>query len=137
MCAVDRSEDGKKVLEAAKATGEPVLAVHVANSMIGTSIPALIEDGGETDRHIEHGPTGDGLLRAVAQHEPELLVLGTRARVWPSVARYVTRRARCPVLVVGPRADPAAPPIKHEGFDRRVLRRATTPVLIAPRAGRR
>ena len=42
MCAVDRSEDGKKVLDAAKATGEPVLAVHVANSMLGTSIPAMM-----------------------------------------------------------------------------------------------
>lgn len=137
MCAVDRSEDGKKVLEAAKATGEPVLAVHVANSMLGTAIPAMIEDGGETERHIEHGPTGDGLLRAMARHEPELLVIGTRARVWPSVARWVTRRAPCPVLVVGPNADPAAEPVEHDGFDRRMLRRSKAPVLIAPPAGSR
>src|SRR5690348_15734334 len=136
MCAVDRSEDGKKVLDAAKATGEPVVAVHVANSMLGTSVPAMMEDA-ETERHIEHGPTGAGLLRAAARHEPELIVIGTRARVWPSTARWLTRRAPCPVLVVGPRADPAAEPVERDAFDRRLLRRSTAPVLIAPRADSR
>lgn len=130
MCAVDRSEDGKKVLDAAKATGGQVLAVHVANSMLGTSVPAMMEDGGQTERHIEHGPTGDGLLRAAARHEPELIVIGTRARVWPSTARWLARRAPCPLLVVGPNADPTAEPVKHDGFDRRLLRRSTAPVLI-------
>jgi nucleotide-binding universal stress UspA family protein len=131
MCAVDRSEEATKVLEAAKATGEPVLAVHVSNSLLGTAVPAFLEHP-DTDRHIEHGPTGDGLLRAAARHQPELIVMGTRGRLWPSVARYVARRAPCPVLVVGPEADPVAEPVTLDGFDRGRLRRATAPVLIAP-----
>jgi hypothetical protein len=90
----------------------------------------LIENP-DTDRHIEHGPTGDGLLRAAARHQPELIVIGTRGRRWPSVARYVVRRAPCPVLVVGPEADPTAAPVTHDAFDRGFLRRATAPVLIA------
>ena len=130
MCAVDRSEEATKVLDAAKATGEPVLAVHVSNSLLGTAVPALIERP-ETDRHIEHGPTGDGLLRAAARHKPELIVIGTRGRVWPSVARYVTQRAPCPVLVVGPQADPTAEPVTRDAFDRGLLRRSKAPVLIA------
>ena len=69
MCAVDRSEGAATVVDAAKATGEPVLLVHVADSLLSTEIPAFVEDAGATDRHIEHGPTGPCLLRAAERRE--------------------------------------------------------------------
>lgn len=133
MCAVDRSEGAATVVDAAKATGEPVLLVHVANSLLSTEIPAFVEDAGVTDRHIEHGPTGPCLLRAAERHDASLIVLGTRGRLWPSVARWVTHRAPCPVLIVGPRADPSATPVPRPAFDRKLLRDSKVPVLITPR----
>lgn len=131
LCAVDRSEAGHTVLDAAKATGGPVLMVHVANSLLDSTIPAFDADT-EIDRVVEHGPTGVKLVQVAEAREPELIVLGTRARRWGSVARYVIKRVSCPVLVVGPAADPHAPAVQRDGFDRAFLRRATAPVLIAP-----
>ena len=133
MCAVDRSQAGATVMDAAKATGEPVLLVHVSNSLLGTDVPAFVEDAGATERHIEHGPTGPGLLRAAERHGAAMIVVGTRGRLWPSVARWLTRRAPCPVLIVGPRADPTATPVSRPAFDRKLLRDSKVPVLIAPR----
>ena len=131
LCAVDRSEAGHAVLDAAKATGGPVLMVHVANSLLDSTIPAFTADG-EIERKVEHGPTGPRLVQLAQAHEPELLVVGTRARRWGSVARYVAKRVSCPVLVVGPEADPAAEPITRPAYERALLRSSPAPVLIAP-----
>jgi nucleotide-binding universal stress UspA family protein len=131
LCAVDRTEAGTTVLDAAKATGAPVLMVHVANSLLDTAIPAFMADG-ETERVIAHGPTGPKLVQAAQERKAGLLVVGTRARGLTSIARYVVKRAPCPVLVVGPAADPSAPAVGADGFHRSLLRRSTAPVLIAP-----
>jgi len=72
-------------------------------------------------------------LRAAERHGAAMIVLGTRGRLWPSIARWVTRRASCPVLIVGPRADPTATPVPRPSFDRKLLRDSKVPVLIAPR----
>ncbi len=131
LCAVDRSEAGHTVLDAAKATGGDVLMVHVANSLLDSEIPAFTADG-ETERIVEHGPTGVRLVQAAEARNASLVVLGTRAKRWNSVARYVAKRVSCPVLVVGPAADPAAEPITRPAFDRALIRTAPAPVLIAP-----
>ncbi|MDA0181894.1 universal stress protein [Solirubrobacter phytolaccae] len=131
LCAVDRTETGTKVLDAAKATGAPVLMAHVANSLLDSTIPAFVADP-ETERVVAHGPTGPGLLELARKRKASLIVLGTRGKRWPSVARYVTKRAPCPVLVIGPAADPEAEPVTRSSFDRGLLRRAAQPVLIAP-----
>jgi nucleotide-binding universal stress UspA family protein len=132
LCAVDRSTAGTTVLEAAKATGAPVLLVHVANSLLGTDVPAFLEDAEATERLVCHGPTAPQLLSVAAARDAAMIVLGTRGRLWPSVARHVVQRASCPVLVVGPQADPHAPVALSPSFDRRLLRRSPAPVLIPP-----
>jgi nucleotide-binding universal stress UspA family protein len=131
LCAVDQTEAGMTVLDAAKATGAPVLMAHVFNSLLDSKIPAFLADT-ETERVIEHGPTGPGLLHLARKHEAAMIVLGTRAKPFNSIARYVAKRAPIPVLVVGPNADPGAAAVQRDGFDRSFLRRATAPVLIAP-----
>lgn len=131
LCAVDQSDAGTTVLDAAKATGAPVLMAHVFNSLLESRIPAFLADA-ETERVVAHGPTGPGLLQLARKHRAALIVVGTRAKPLRSVARYVAKRASCPVLVVGPEADPAAPPLERDGYERAFLRRATAPVLIAP-----
>jgi nucleotide-binding universal stress UspA family protein len=130
LCAVDRTETGTKVLDAAKATGVPVLMAHVANSLLDSTIPAFIADP-ETERVVAHGPTGPQLLSLARTRQVSLIVVGTRGKLLNSVARYVAKRAHCPVLVVGPKADPAAEPITRPAFDRGLVRSAATPVLIA------
>jgi len=131
LCAVDQTEAGTTVLDAAKATGAPVLMAHVFNRLLDSKIPAFMADS-ETERVVGHGPTGPGLLQLAAKHEAAMIVVGTRAKGLTSIARYVARRATIPVLVVGPAADPQAPVVQRDGFDRAFLRRATAPVLIAP-----
>jgi nucleotide-binding universal stress UspA family protein len=132
LCAVDRSPAGPVVLEAAKRTGAPVLMVHVANSLLGTEVPAFVDDAEGTERMVCHGPTGPGLLGAAAARDASMIVLGSRGRLWPSVARYVVARAGCPVMVVGPHADPHQPVELRPVFDRRLVRRSRSPVLILP-----
>ena len=75
LCAVDRSEAGHAVLSAAKATGAPVLMVHVANSLLESAIPAFQADG-ETERLVDHGPTGPRLLMIAEAREAAMIVLG-------------------------------------------------------------
>ena len=131
LCAVDQTDAGTTVLDAAKATGAPVLMAHVFNSLLDSKIPAFLADD-DTERVVSHGPTGPSLLLLAAKHEAAMIVVGTRAKALTSIARYVAKRATVPVLVVGPAADPHAPVVQRDGFDRAFLRRATAPVLIAP-----
>ena len=131
LCAVDQTDAGTIVLDAAKATGAPVLMAHVFNSLLDSKIPAFMQDA-ETERVVGHGPTGPSLLALARKHEASLIVLGTRAKPFHSTARYVAKWAPIPVLVVGPNADPAAPAVQRDGYDRAFLRRATAPVLLAP-----
>ena len=63
-----------------------------------------------------------------------MIVLGTRAKRWQSVARYVAKRAKCPVMIVGPAADPEGEAVTRPAFDRALLRRSPVPVVITPRA---
>jgi nucleotide-binding universal stress UspA family protein len=132
MCGVDRSAAGATVLEAAKATGAPVLMVHVANSLLGTEVPAFRDDPDATERLVCHGPAGPQLLSLAEARDAAMIVVGTRGRWWSSVARYVAQRATRPVMVVGPQADPHAPVELSESFDRRQVRRSRSPVLISP-----
>jgi nucleotide-binding universal stress UspA family protein len=64
---------------------------------------------------LESGKAWDVLASIVKREDPDLLVLGTHGRgglkklVLGSVAEEVLRRARCPVLTVGPNVLPANP----------------------------
>jgi nucleotide-binding universal stress UspA family protein len=136
LCGVDGTDTGTAVLTAAKAAAEragaPLLLTHVVTSLWGATIPAFQADE-ESERLVEHGPPGPRLLAVANGHGAELIVLGTRARRWRSVARHVTRRATCPVLIVGPAADPAAPAVEARSFNRAQLRDSPVPVVVLPR----
>ena len=131
LCGVDSTDAGTTVMAAAKATGAPLLLVHVSNSLWGTQIPAFTADIG-TQRLVDHGPVGPRLLTIAEAHGAGMIVLGTRARRWQSVARYVAKRASCPVMIVGPAADPEAEAVTRPAFDRGLLRRSPVPVVVLP-----
>jgi nucleotide-binding universal stress UspA family protein len=133
LCGVDGTEAGTAVMTAAKATGAPVLLVHIANDLWGKKVPAFVEDT-ETERLVDHGPVGPRLLRLAEANDAGMIVLGTRARRWPSVARHVTAHATCPVMIVGPAADPEAEAVTRPAFDRALLRRSPVPVVVLPRS---
>ena len=135
LAGVDETDAGTKVLTAAKAasqrSGAPVLLTHVVTSLWGADIPAFKID--ETiDRRVEHGPPVARLLAVAEGYEAELIVVGTRGKRWRSVARQVVRRATCPVMIVGPAADPEAPAVEATAFDRAQLRRSPVPVVVVP-----
>jgi nucleotide-binding universal stress UspA family protein len=136
LCGVDDTEAGTAVLAAAKAAAEragaPVVLTYVSTTQWSEEIPAFQADGGATPRLVEFGPPAERLLALADAHDARLIVVGTRARRWRSVARRITRQARCPVMIVGPAADPLADPVTRPRFDRSVLAAAPTPVLVAP-----
>jgi nucleotide-binding universal stress UspA family protein len=135
LCGVDDTEAGTTVMAAAKAAadraGAPLVLTHVSTSHFGAHVPAFHADGDETPRVVEHGPCVQRILAVADGHDASLIVLGTRALRWrASVARRVTRQATCPVMIVGPAADPEAEPVSRPGFDRAFLRSATSPVVV-------
>jgi nucleotide-binding universal stress UspA family protein len=136
LCGVDGTDTGTTVLTAAKAaaerSGSPLLLTHVVTSAWGATIPAFQADE-ESERLVEHGPPGARLLAVAHGHAAELIVIGTRAKRWRSVARQVAKRAQCPVMIVGPEADPVAPAVEATSFDRAQLRRSPVPVVVLPR----
>lgn len=137
LCGVDDTEAGTTVMAAAKAAAEragaPLVVTHVATGHWGANVPAFHADAGATTRVVEHGPPAQRILAVADGHEAAMIVLGTRALRWrASVARRVARRAGCPVMIVGPRADPEAEPVTRPAFDRAFLARAETPVLVVP-----
>ena len=135
LCGVDGTDIGTTVLTAAKAaaarTGAPLLLTHVVTSAWGATVPAFQADE-ESERLVEHGPPAARLLAVADGHDAELIVIGTRAKRWRSVARQVTKRAQCPVMIVGPIADPNAPAVEATAFDRAQLRRSPVPVVVLP-----
>jgi nucleotide-binding universal stress UspA family protein len=137
LCGVDDTEAGTTVMAAAKAAAEragaPLVLAHVATSHWGANVPAFHADAGETARVVEHGPPAQRILAVAGGHDAAMIVLGTRASRWrASVARRVARRAPCPVMIVGPQADPAAEPVSRPAFDRGFLRTAPAPVVVVP-----
>jgi nucleotide-binding universal stress UspA family protein len=138
LCGVDDTEAGTTVMTAAKAAAEragtPLVLTHVSTSHWGANVPAFHADGEATERVVEHGPPAQRILAVANGHGAELIVLGTRAKRWGSVARHVAKHARCPVMIVGPAADPEAEPVTRPDFDRAHLRRAKTPVVVFPAA---
>jgi nucleotide-binding universal stress UspA family protein len=136
LCGVDDTDTGTTVLTAAKAaaqrTGAPLLLTHVVTSAWGTSVPAFQADE-NSERLVEHGPPAARLLAVANGHGAELIVIGTKAGRWRSVARQITKKARCPVLIVGPSADPNAPAVEAKSFDRAQLKRSPVPVVVVPR----
>ena len=137
LCGVDDTEAGTSVMAAAKAAAEragaAVVLTHVSTSHWGANVPAFHADEEQTPRVVEYGPPADRILAVADSHEAGLIVLGTRAkRWWPSVARRVVKRAHCPVMIVGPAADPAAEPVTRPRFDRALLASAVTPVVVVP-----
>ena len=136
LCGVDDTEAGTTVMAAAKAAadraGAPLLLTHVSTSLWGANIPAFHADCDETARVVEHGPPAQRILAVADGHGAELIVIGTRAKRFRSVARHIAKRARCPVMIVGPAADPQAEPVTRPSFDRGLLRNATTPVVVLP-----
>ena len=136
LCGVDDTEAGTAVLTAAKAAAErvraPLVLTHVSTSHWGANVPAFKADGDATERVVEHGPPAQRILAVADGHGAKLIVLGTRAKRWGSVARHVVKRARCPVMIVGPAADPEAAPVTRPAFDRAHLRHAKAPVVVVP-----
>lgn len=136
LCGVDATDAGTTVLTAAKAaaarTGTPLLLTHVVTTAWGATIPAFQADE-DSERLVEHGPPGARLLAVANGHGAELIVLGTRAKRWRSVARQVSRRASCPVMIVGPVADPRAEAVTAQSFNRAQLRSSPVPVVVLPR----
>jgi nucleotide-binding universal stress UspA family protein len=71
-------------------------------------------DGVQHKLLVEQGPVYDVLTRVVAEHNAELLVIGTRGRsrigklLLGSVAEFIFRQAPCPVMTVGPKTEPPA-----------------------------
>ena len=133
LCCVDSTEAGTAVMTAGEATGAPLLLVHVANSLWGSRIPAFAEES-EAERLVDHGPVGPRVLAVAEARDAAMIVVGTRAKRWPSVARYVAKRASCPVMIVGPAADPEGEAVTRPAFDRALLRRSPVPVVITPHA---
>jgi nucleotide-binding universal stress UspA family protein len=136
LCGVDDTEAGTAVMAAAKAAAEragaPVVLTYVSTSHWGEEIPAFQADDDETRRVVEYGQPAQRLLALADANEARLIVLGTRARRWRSVARRVTKQARCPVMIVGPAADPLAEPVTRPRFDRAHLAVAPAPVVVSP-----
>jgi nucleotide-binding universal stress UspA family protein len=139
LCGVDDTEAGITVMAAAKAAASRaggrmgLVLTHVSTSHWGANVPAFHADGGETARVVEHGPPAQRILAVANGHDAAMIVLGTRASRWrASVARHITRRARCPVMIVGPHADPAAEPVSRPSFDRGFLKTAAAPVVVLP-----
>jgi len=118
LCGVDGTHDARSVVAAAKATatrvGSPLLLLHSVTSTWNATVPAFEDDDG-TSRAVTHGPPGPALIAAAHRNDASLLVVGTRgpdrrSRLrWGSVSRHVARRARCPVMIVPPGANPEAP----------------------------
>ena len=136
LCGVDDTEAGTAVMAAAKAAAEragaPVVLTYVSTTLWGEEIPAFQADGGQTPRVVEYGSPAQRLLAVADAHGAGLIVLGTRARRWRSVARRVAEQARCPVMIVGPSADPLAEPVARPRFDRGHVATALAPVVVAP-----
>ncbi|MDA0159127.1 universal stress protein [Solirubrobacter ginsenosidimutans] len=138
LCGVDDTETGTTVMAAAKAAadraGAMLLLTHVSTSHWGADVPAFHADAGATARIVEHGPPAQRILAVADGHHAELIVVGTRAKRFNSVAKHIAKRASCPVMIVGPAADPEAEPVTRPSFDRGLLRSATTPVVVLPPA---
>jgi len=137
LCGVDDTEAGTAVMAAAKAAAEragaSVVLTHVSTSHWGANVPAFHADAQQTPRVVEYGPPADRILAVADSHSAGMIVVGTRAKRWrPSVARRIVKRASCPVMIVGPAADPAAEPVTRPGFDRSLLQRADAPVVVVP-----
>jgi nucleotide-binding universal stress UspA family protein len=137
LCGVDDTEAGTAVMAAAKAAAEragaSVVLTHVSTSHWGANVPAFHADEHATRRVVEYGPPADRILAVADSHAAGMIVVGTRAKRWRlSVARRIVKRARCPVMIVGPAADPAAEPVLRPRFDRAVLERANAPVVVVP-----
>ncbi len=137
LCGVDDTEAGTTVLTAAKAAaqraGAPLLLTHVSTSHFGAQVPAFGADAGATERVVEHGPTAKRILAVANGQGASMIVVGTRALRWrASVARRIARSASCPVMIVGPSADPRAEPVTRPTFDRAFLRTAKAPVVVVP-----
>ena len=145
LCGVDATEGARSVVAAARTTAEragaPLLLAHVVGSLWEADVPAFREEP-EDARAVAYGPAGRQLLALADRRGAGLIVLGTRGlgrieRLWRgSVSRYVARRAQCPVMIVGPRADPRAPAtgahVACAGDDAAVLADAA---LLARRLG--
>jgi nucleotide-binding universal stress UspA family protein len=137
LCGVDDTEAGTTVMTAAKAAaqraGAPLVLTHVSTSHWGANVPAFHADADDTARVVEHGPPAQRILAVADGHAASLIVVGTRALRWrASVARRVTKRASCPVMIVGPHADPEAEPVTRPAFDRGFLQTAKAPVVVVP-----
>jgi len=136
LCGVDDTEAGTAVMAAAKAAAEragtSVVLTHVSTSHWGADVPAFRADSDESPRVVEYGPPASRILAVAEGQSAGLIVVGTRARRWRSVARQIAKRASCPVMIVGPAADPRAEPVTRPRFDRALLAHSDAPVVVVP-----
>lgn len=103
----------------------PLTAVSVAGAAVASATPsaawlhALCEaarvQGATVDAEVLSGAAGEQILSATRRHGADLIVMGVRGAPHAArsslgrVAREVTGRAECPVLLVPPRSEEAMP----------------------------
>jgi nucleotide-binding universal stress UspA family protein len=79
---------------------------HLLSTFVGIPTTVLIEEGG----------IQTGLQRAIERYHVDLVVIGTRGRtgvsklLLGSTAEEILRTVTCPVLTIGPHADPSREP---------------------------
>ena len=162
MVAVDDSDPGRWAVSVAAGLARPLAAelvlLHVINPAamltpdtafeaedirggqlrrsdeILAAAHALVAAGTPVERVTREGEAADEIVRAAAEWEAELVVIGTRSRgrlacfLLGSTAEAVIRRAGCPVLTVAhdPAKQTVASPGPHCAAEDRGVRLATT-----------
>jgi universal stress protein A len=149
LCPVDFSETSEKALRyaerLAESTGAELVLLHAFDvpasfNAAGQSEPADAAEKKqleelhvrtpyiEVNRVLHAGPPGEVICWVAQERNCDLIVLGTHGRgglkhlLFGSVAEYVLRNARCPVLTVRDRPE-NEPPLKE-------------PMVLPPKAPR-
>lgn len=78
---------------------------QVAQALVDEAVQQLHEDGVKATGELRLGPAADAIIQAAADHDVDLIVMGTRGssnlqQILGSVSQHVLRVARCPVLEI-------------------------------------
>lgn len=122
LCAVDDSAAAERVVDTARWLAEglqaPLVVVHVSEDPDGADevvsrVRARL-NGGDADVRVLSGSPGEAIREAVDEHDPELVVVGSRGHgplrstLTGSVSRDLASTLRSPVVVVPSGEDWAA-----------------------------
>jgi nucleotide-binding universal stress UspA family protein len=77
----------------------------VAQAVVDEAINELHKDNVQARGELRHGSAAAAIIAAAAEHEVDLIVMGTRGhgnleQILGSVSAQVLRHARCPVLQI-------------------------------------